>query len=157
MAKEKEYLIGVRRFGHMPRWILVFILLASVLLTSCASDWRVQHGIFLMVKGTLPLYDIQVVYGDKVIEMPGKAAPGGGSGWNARMVVPEVMIVRWTAESERHEVTIPVKKKLDPDHPIENWILVFDAHRVELIRQVLLATSPMPIGLRSRGDTNVYP
>lgn len=140
---------------RVMRGILVAICFA--LLPACASQQIIEHGIDVETKGTVPVYDIQVLYGKEVITFKGRRPPGSGGGWNAPMPVPEAMTVNWTVNGVRQQITIPLRDKLLADKPLENWRLVFYGEQLELWREVLIAPPATPTGLRSRQLEKVFP
>lgn len=139
---------------HCLRYAVVLVLAA--LLCACASTRLIQHGIQPEVKGTTPVSDIQVLYGEKVINFKGITRPGGGGGWNAPMPVPEAMTVKWTVDGERQEVVIPLSDKQSP-FLLKNWILRFDAKRIEIFREEQTGPIDPVTHIQPRREVHVYP
>ncbi len=150
-------------------------LMLAVPMCACASARLIQHGIQPEVKGRTPVSDIQVLYGEKVIDFKtpvdeiqvlygakvinfkGKHPPGSGGGWNAPMAVPAVMTVRWTVDNKRQEVSIALEGKVEKGHEIRNWILQFDGTHLELVREDEVGPIDPASHLEPRRRVKVYP
>ena len=143
--------------ARMRSWQLICILCVCVMVSSCASGRLIEHGIQPEVKGKLPVYDIQVIYGEKVINFRGIHQPGFGGGWDAPMPIPDVMIVRWTVQQEQKTVTIPLRARVHPRYEIRNWILRFDGRELELIREVATGRVDPVTYLEPRERMKVFP
>ena len=140
---------------RVMRGILAAICFA--LLPACASQQIIEHGIDVETKGTVPVYDIQVLYGKEVINFKGRRPPGSGGGWNAPMPVPEAMTVNWTVNRVRQQIMVPLKGKTSDTYLLKNWRLKFDGSDLELWREEQTGPTNPTTGIQPRHQVKVYP
>ena len=103
-------------------------------IAGCATQRLIEHGIDVDVKGSQAVHDIQVLYGEKVINFDGIRRPGSSGGWNAPMPIPDSMTVKWTVNNLVKEVVVPLNGKLSQADRIANWRLYFYEDRLEVWR-----------------------
>ncbi|MDT8991457.1 hypothetical protein RQP54_11350 [Curvibacter sp. APW13] len=115
------------------RWGVAFVC-ALGLLAGCASTAVVEHGIHIEVKGTEPVYDIAVSYGEREIKFADKTAVGSGSLWNAPMRIPDSMTVHWTVHGVRKSVEVSLVGKTADGERLAKWNLVFEAEQLGVWR-----------------------
>ena len=113
---------------------LALLGLLFFVMTGCATNRLIEHGIQPQIKGTQPVYDIEVLYGKEVINFRGIRPPGSGGGWNAPMPIPDSMTVKWTVNNLVKEVVVPLNGKLSQADRIANWRLYFYEDCLEVWR-----------------------
>lgn len=125
-------LIFTNTFTRLLRLALLGLFLFG--LAGCATNRLIEHGIDADVKGSQAIHDIQVLYGEKVINFEGIRPPGSSGGWNAPMPIPDSMTVKWTVNGIVKVVVVPLKGKLSHADRIANWRLYFYGDQLEVWR-----------------------
>ncbi|MES2880045.1 MAG: hypothetical protein V4713_16660, partial [Pseudomonadota bacterium] len=92
------------------------------------------HGLNIEVKGNQSIYNVEVLYGKEVIRFKNIYNPGGGSGWNAPMLIPDKMTVRWSVYGQEREVVVNLAGKTAPTNRLARWRLRFFGEKLEVWR-----------------------
>lgn len=140
---------------NLKRLLLIAVVVLATSLQGCAAGLggAYEHQLGYCHMGDKTLIYKRIEYGQLI--WPGaptetNASPGGrnknclgGASFTGQMPVPEIMTVEWqTIDGPRHRVSIPIRAKLNPKHPMTSIDVRFNDEHVQVLQIYLNGLQP---------------
>lgn len=141
--------LNLKTAAQRFRYTNLFALITLLQGCSALNIGSFEHGIHLFNYGPAPIYDVQIIYGQKTIRFAGITPPPkkpyaytDRGPWNAGMPIPSEIIIAWRTDgsNSNHQVAISLKDKVPVIKKLQNWEIRFFGNQMELWREV--ATGP---------------